>query len=284
METNTKTENQSATIFTANPLIRKLSKISESSENHVTRKGVSNKCIYYAITIGIGVALAFLMQAIGPAVNLSNIVINESFEINVAALTVAGMTGLIIAFFVFLITPFLAFLIRKSIPVTGALYCASTGYIYAYLALLLDEYKNAVILAVLVTIVVCISMFLLYRTGIIKVTQKFRAVMVTLLVASVIISLITLVCCFIPVPALRAIPDMFYGNGVLGIVFSVIGVLIAAMFLLSDFAVVDNAIETQLPKEYEWYCAYSLAFSVIWLFLKILDLVIKILGKSSSSH
>lgn len=281
---NTQTRSSRSTLFAPNPLVKKLSKLTETSETHVTYKGISNKCIFYVCTIVLGVLLAFILQNTGTALNIENIAINENLTLNTSTITLAGMAGLMISLLIFLITPFLAFLINKTIPVTGSLYCMSTGYIYSYLAIIFVQYQNAVVLALFITAAVCISMFLLYRSGIIRVGKRFQTVLFTLLISMALISLVVLICSFIPVPAVQAISHIFTGSGPISILFSVLGVVAGTMFLISDFALVDESVENQLPKKYEWYCAFSLAFSVIWLYLKILDLLLKVLSKSNSSH
>ena len=60
-------------------------------------------------------------------------------------------------------------------------------------------------------------------------------------------------------------------------------ICIAALFLLVDFDTIQTAVEKQLPRKYEWIAAFGLAFSVIWLFLKVLDLILKLTGKDSSN-
>ena len=69
----------------------------------------------------------------------------------------------------------------------------------------------------------------------------------------------------------------------LTVLFSVLGIVVAAMFLLVDFDTIQTAVEARLPRKYEWIAAFGLAFSVIWLFLKVLDLILKLKDKDTSS-
>jgi uncharacterized YccA/Bax inhibitor family protein len=57
---------------------------------------------------------------------------------------------------------------------------------------------------------------------------------------------------------------------------SILYVLIASLFLLVDFDTIRRAVDDGLPKKYEWWASFGLAFSVIWLFFKILELLSKL--------
>ena len=57
---------------------------------------------------------------------------------------------------------------------------------------------------------------------------------------------------------------------------SVGGVILASLFLLVDFSQIQQTVENKLPKQYEWVAAFSLTFTIIWLYLEILNLLIKL--------
>lgn len=65
-------------------------------------------------------------------------------------------------------------------------------------------------------------------------------------------------------------------NGPIGIFFAVLGVLLASALLLTDFETIAQTVENGLSKKYEWYCSYGLMVSVIYLYLKILELLARI--------
>ena len=52
------------------------------------------------------------------------------------------------------------------------------------------------------------------------------------------------------------------------------------LFLISDFSLIQTCVEEGYPKEYEWSAAFGLVFTVIWVYLKILDLLMRFAGKS----
>ena len=68
-------------------------------------------------------------------------------------------------------------------------------------------------------------------------------------------------------------------NPGLTIALDVIGLVIAALFLISDFSMIDRCVKDGYPKQYEWSAAFGLVFTVLWIYLKILDLLMQFSGK-----
>ena len=82
------------------------------------------------------------------------------------------------------------------------------------------------------------------------------------------------------IPFTRPIVGSVMANPAISIAFTVISVAIAALFLISDFAMIDTVVNENYPKKYEWRASFGLAFTVIWLYVKILDLIIQIFVNS----
>ena len=104
--------------------------------------------------------------------------------------------------------------------------------------------------------------------------------MLTLFVTVIAASLLTFVATLIPFT--RQIALAITNNFVISIITSVIFIIIAALFLICDFDTIDHVVSDKLPKKYEWQAAFGLAFTVIWLYLKVLDIIITIAGKNKS--
>lgn len=269
---------RSKALLGSNPMIRKISRITETSEDHVTFAGISNKCLYFMFTLIIGVAAAFILQNVGAKVQMDPIK-TDNFTLAVSQVSVIGSLVFAVTGLLIILVPFFAFFMRKAASVLGTIYCFSAGYLFTYMSLIVVEYGGAVALALIITATVCTAMFLLYRSGKVVVTGKLRTVVITLVLANLLSAIILLIFSFIP--ALRFIPDFISHNGALSLIFAIIGVVIATLFLLVDFDAVTKAVENEIPVENEWYCAFGLAFSVIWLFMKILDLVLQIMAKKN---
>ena len=185
--------------------------------------------------------------------------------------------AVVIAALMLIVSPILAALIRVTIPVTGALFCASTGFVICWLGSTFGkEYAQTIWLAIIITAIVVTVMGFLYFSGRVVVTKKFRTMLIVLLLASVGTSLLGFILSLIP--ATRNFVMSFADNAVINILSSVLMVVIASLFLLVDFDEVKHAVDDELPKKYEWSAAFGLAFGVIWLFFKILELISKARG------
>ena len=275
MQKEVKAKKNGAEMFFTNPMIRKIAKIEESSTEHATYSSIGNKCAFFMAMILLGVLLMIGLQAMNPVTyNLED---GSMITISDANLIAAIPFGLL-----FLITPFIAMLIKKTIPVTGTLYCFSVGYCVSLMAQLFAEYRDAISLALIITVAIVAVMAQVYAKGWIKVDDKFRSIMRILFFASIASGLLMLVAYF--VPQLKGIVMFVAENPLLSIGGSLVYVVIAALFLLVDFDTIQTAVENKLPRKYEWIAAFGLAFSVIWLFLKVLDLILKLTGKSSSDN
>ena len=164
---------------------------------------------------------------------------------------------------------------------TGTLYCISEGYFISFLVFkALGKYSFLGIEALLLTIVVVGVMSWLYTSGKIRVGNKFHVVLMTMIISSIAFSLMLAVTAMIP--ATSAIAHQLLHNVGLMIAVDVFGILIAALFLISDFSLIDTCVQEHYAKEYEWSAAYGLAFTVLWLYMKILDLLMHVVSKKDN--
>lgn len=258
-----------------NPMIRKIIHIEETSEDHATYSSIGNKCAFFLAMIIVGVLLFGLLQAASPSTSLE---IEEGMTITIS---VAALLAGVLFLLLFAIMPFVAMLIKKTIPVTGALYCMSVGYTISLLSLCIPEYQEAVDLALILTVAIVAAMALVYARGWIKVDEKFRNVAKILFFSSIGASILFPICTLIP--QLRGAALLIAENPVISIVIALIYVVAAALFLLVDFNAIHMAVENKIPRKYEWIAAFGLSFSVIWLFLKVLDVILKAKSRSSRS-
>ena len=276
MAANSNTKNH---FFAQNPIIRRLSKVSETdSTNSCTYAGITRKLIFFVLMIAAGVAANLVMKLSGTALGGEVIFDQPLFEdgANVVIRETEAIVILICAV-IFIVAPIVAVFARPTIPVTGTLYCATTGFMLSWLATTLgDIYLAPILLALVITLMLVFTMGFLYGTGIIKVNQKMKTVIMTLGIVVLGASLLLFIGSLIP--GLREIVASITANPVLSIGGSVILVIIGTLFLLVDFDTIRECVEGNLPKKYEWYASFGLAFSVIWLYFKVLDLILKIMG------
>ncbi|MBK8807340.1 MAG: Bax inhibitor-1/YccA family protein [Bacteroidales bacterium] len=128
--------------------------------------------------------------------------------------------------------------------------------------------------AILLTLGVFLVMLFIYRQGIIKPTQKF---MTGLFAATGAIALVYLLSMVLGMFGVQ-IP-LIHGSGTIGIIFSVVVVVIAALNLIMDFKMIEDGVAAQAPKYMEWYGAFGLMVTLIWLYLEILRLLMKLASR-----
>lgn len=132
-------------------------------------------------------------------------------------------------------------------------------------------YPGIVIQAVSCTFVTFVVCFALYKYQIVKVTERFKSVVLaaTLAIATyyLVSWLLTLFTSFQPV---------HYGNSMMSIGISVFVIVIAALNLFLDFDQIEKGVEQRMPKYMEWYGAMGLMITLVWLYIEFLRLLSKL--------
>ena len=146
----------------------------------------------------------------------------------------------------------------------------SAYYNFAFAA----QAPGIVINAVGLTFGTAIAMYLLYSFKIIKATEKFRAVIITATAGIAVFYMLAWALGFFGIQ----IPFLHEGSA-MGIGFSVFVVALAALNLILDFDMIERGAELGAPKYMEWYGAFGLLVTIVWLYLEILRLLSKISRK-----
>ncbi|MDN3678555.1 Bax inhibitor-1/YccA family protein [Flavobacterium paronense] len=135
-------------------------------------------------------------------------------------------------------------------------------------------YPGIVIQAVSCTFVTFMVCFGLYKYEIVKVTEKFRAVVLasTLAIATYYLFswLLSMFTSFQPV---------HYGNSMISIGISAFVIVIAALNLFLDFDQIEKGAQQKMPKYMEWYSAMGLMITLVWLYIEFLRLLSKLSRK-----
>jgi uncharacterized YccA/Bax inhibitor family protein len=134
-------------------------------------------------------------------------------------------------------------------------------------------YSGIVFQAVGLTFSVVAAMYLLYKFNIIRATQKFKAI---IMVATAGIAIFYLVCWVMSAGFGAALPSFLFQGSALGIGFSVFVVALAALNLILDFDMIEQGAAQGAPKYMEWYGAFGLLVTIVWLYLEILRLLSKL--------
>ncbi|MEO5982213.1 MAG: Bax inhibitor-1/YccA family protein [Pedococcus sp.] len=147
------------------------------------------------------------------------------------------------------------------------------GAVSSYYALMFDEpntpvFRGIVAQAILATLSVFAGMLIAYKTGIIKVTEKFRRIVTMAVIGYAIFALINLGYALITSTRFG-----IGGTGPLGIGISLFAIGLASAMLAVDFDSIDRAIAAGAPEKYSWLLAHGLIVTLVWLYLEILRLL-----------
>lgn len=173
-----------------------------------------------------------------------------------------GLIGGAIVYFIAARNPQRAGTLAPIYAALEGLIVGTASIIYA------SAFEGIIFHAVTLTIGVLLAMLFIYKTGIIKVTEKFRAGVSMAVGAVMILYLVNLVLYFFGINM-----PFLHEAGPIGIGISLVIIGIAAMNLLLDFDNFEKGEQYQAPKYMEWYSAMGLLFTLVWIYLEILHLI-----------
>ena len=157
-------------------------------------------------------------------------------------------------------------------PVYALVKGFAVGAISAYYNFAFEKVAPGIITqAVALTFGVVIGMYLLYKFNIITATPIFKKIIITATAGIAIFYLIAIGLHFAGIN----IPFLHEGS-TFGIIFSLVVVALAAMNLILDFDLIENGSKMGAPKYMEWYSAFALLVTIIWLYFEILKLLSKL--------
>ena len=156
----------------------------------------------------------------------------------------------------------------------GPVYALGEGFFLGVVSRAYDAaYDGIVVQAVGATLAVFATMLFLYRTRIIKVTDRFRRIVVT---ATIGLGIFYGVSLLISLFAGSESISFLHSSSPLGILISVAAAGLAAMMLAVDFDVIEKGAAAGWPKGMEWYGAFGLLTTLVWLYLELLRLLAKL--------
>jgi uncharacterized YccA/Bax inhibitor family protein len=157
-------------------------------------------------------------------------------------------------------------------PVTAPIYALFEGLALGGVSAMFEtRYHGIAIQAVSLTFGTMFVLLLAYRSGLIPVTQKFRMGVMAATGGIAIFYLLTFVLGFFGIH----LGSSVFGSGPIGIAFSVFVVIVAALNLVLDFDFIESGVRAGAPKYMEWYAAFGLMVTLVWLYLEILRLLSK---------
>jgi len=241
----------------SNPAIKKLGK------GEAVGFGVSNPASYAGIGAKIGIYLALTIVSA-----ILFVALIPSLLVKNPTLATALLIGCLVAA---LVSSFIASFRPHAAAVAGGVYCIAEGAVVGLVSSLFEVVvQGIIIMALLSTIFTLAVVALLYFTGIVRVGTKFRRFVLVALISLLLSELMFFVLSlFVP-----AVSYVLYNNFGLQIILSIVFIVIATLCMFTDFDNMTNIVENGLDKSYEWYAAFGLMVTLIWLYMEFLRLAL----------
>ena len=251
--------------FGSNYVFNHASDLEHESSNSATIKGVALKTI-----------LLLAITAITGLISMMMINVDEVIALGTLKL------GYFISPLITLVLSFVMSFKPNSAKILAVPYAIFEGFGIGSLGILLiaalgmAEAGLILGLALLITVSIFMGGAVLYTSGKIRVTTKFRRIMYVLLMGIVITSvIITIVSLFNP-----GIYELFYGNSSLALLISIVMIVIASIYTVISLDNANLIVSAGLDKNYEWYASFGIVLNIIWLFYEVVRLLLIILSRS----
>jgi len=165
---------------------------------------------------------------------------------------------------------------RMANPALVVAYAVIEGVFVGLVSKAFESFYNGIVLqAVTATFGVFLLMAVLYKFRVIRATPKFTKGLIAVMGGLFMIMIINLVL------SLFGVHTGIRDNGALGIIFSVVCIVVAALSFILDFDQIEQGVRMGLPQRYSWTCAFGILVGLIWLYLEILRLLSFLQGGSS---
>ena len=161
-------------------------------------------------------------------------------------------------------------------PITAPLYAVVEGFFLGSISAIYNaQFQGIVMQAVMLTFGIMFALLFAYRSGLIKATENFKLGVVAATGGVALIYLATIGLGFFGIK----IPYI-HESGLIGIGFSLVVVVIASLNLVLDFDFIEKGVEVGAPKYMEWYGAFGLMVTLVWLYLELLRLLSKLQSRN----
>ena len=255
------------------PILNKLDSYAGYYETErASYKGVLSKVLYFMALIGLGIGGFFLLHNM--LAEKGAVIASQEKNFVIYQTEMLAFIGCIV---IILVASLVSSFKPAAIPVFGSVYACATGYwvtfiscTYAY------AYGGIVIEALVLTAILIGVMAFIYFSGLVKVTDRMRTIVYSVFGTMFFGSLIYMLIYFIAPNSGLVRMVSAVNNGPLGIVFAVLGVALACFFLLIDFDTIVNVVERGLDRQYEWFAAYGLVVSIVYLYIRLLRLLARL--------
>ncbi|KAB2865658.1 MULTISPECIES: Bax inhibitor-1/YccA family protein [Exiguobacterium] len=236
----------------SNPVLRKSMETTAYSTTPMTKAGTWSKVFTLLLLVTAAAGTTWmLVPTIGEAL---------LFPLMIGSLILGLILALVITF-----KP-------RTAPVVAPLYGIVEGVFVGLISYFFEAMLPGIVgRAVLTTFIVAFAMWFVYSTGLVKVTQKFRAGVTAAIFTVMLLYLVQIGMSFFG----SGLPFMT-GSSPLAIGVQFVIVIIASLALVLDFDYIARQVESRAPKELEWVAAFGLIVTLIWLYIELLDLLYRL--------
>jgi uncharacterized YccA/Bax inhibitor family protein len=153
--------------------------------------------------------------------------------------------------------------------ITAPIYAIFEGLFIGGISLMFNTLMDGIVqTAVILTFAIFAAMLLLYKARIIRATEKFRSIVIAATGAIFVFYLISFIMRLFGIQILN-----LHSMGLIGIGISVAIVIIASLNLILDFDAIEQGVNSGAPAKMEWYAAFGLIVTLVWLYIEVLRLV-----------
>ena len=161
---------------------------------------------------------------------------------------------------------------KEWVPVTAPIYAILQGLFLGALSSIFEaKYPGLVIQAVGLTFATLFCLLGAYRSGLIRASENFKLGLTAAMGGLMLFYLLSFILSFFGIHF-----SAVHGSGLFGIGFSMFVVAIAALNLVMDFDTIEQGAKEGAPKYMEWYGAFALLMTLVWLYVEILRLLSKL--------
>ena len=221
----------------------------------MTFEGTMNK-------IGYLTGILLLSAIITSAIALSSL---ENLALVYGLTSMGAIVGFVLVLVIYFTQP-------ENPQTLMTIYAVVEGMFIGGLSSVLEIFFPGLILqAVFGTAILCAVMYGLYASKVIRPTPTFNKIVYSLVLTIVLLYLISFI-----MQLFGAQMPFLHDNGPIGIGFSILVLAVGGFMLISDFGFIESSVSYGAPKKFEWYAAFGLLITLIWIYIEMVRLIVKL--------
>ena len=223
--------------------------------NRMTFEGTMNK-------IGYLTGILLLSAIITSAIALSSL---ENLALVYGLTSMGAIVGFVLVLVIYFTQP-------ENPQTLMTIYAVVEGMFIGGLSSVLEIFFPGLILqAVFGTAILCAVMYGLYASKVIRPTPTFNKIVYSLVLTIVLLYLISFI-----MQLFGAQMPFLHDKGPIGIGFSILVLAVGGFMLISDFGFIESSVSYGAPKKFEWYAAFGLLITLIWIYIEMVRLIVKL--------